>query len=438
MVHPKEWLNRVSLDMIKFNAYAEIPQEFVDSDRSALEDGIAATAYIHTPAIAESYIPPVIPRLWDENMHAARANMTLSALCAVADIWAELLVRNRDKVDKPIYMLWDEEIPLPSPATALFWLMVCETWPMPAKVAPSMPITNLTQAFPFQTIIPPQSGHMLYATQYPPEFTAPPRTRLPGMQLDGLLKQHMTREDRTRMAMTKQGTILYRPQEDHIQYRSHAGHGRISVRWNDGEGWPTTPVAQLDCGIAYTELMTSWWHLKLVQELRSQVMNNMLTQPGMPTHQDSLYTCPGGWIRQFSETGIAVNGPQNMAWTRSSDPVALHTGKLLKHVPSLTPRIWFGWTQVGPEYGVEDGKPTRKTSAIERWVMAYMKVRSHALGQLMYPRTVQIENQLEEHFKLRESRLTRAGRLAKANTSTAAFAEMFKKVVKPLDSSKEN
>src|SRR6185369_16148656 len=123
------------------------------------------TKYINSPSIPESYIPLV--QFGGHDGVAVAELFRQGALMFVHEIWTQLLVTHRDKREKQIYMLWDEEIPKPNLITALFWLMVCESWPMlrvPDNFSAS--VRTIQDLFPFQSFVLPSSGHRLYATQY--------------------------------------------------------------------------------------------------------------------------------------------------------------------------------------------------------------------------------------------------------------------------------
>lgn len=430
MTHPREWLSRYGLRFIDLPD--NIPAMMYEDEIIQAEHW--HTRLINTPTL-ESYVPPVEPGDW----RIVKEWFRQSALAVVHELWTQLLCSHLDKREKPIYLFWDEAIPVPNEQTILFWLMVCESWPMLASHEES-DAQDLNGLFPPQSIVLPSSGHRLHATQYPSEFVAPTRG-VNGLPLENLLNLHMTREDREKMNLMDFGTRVYRPQEAYIHYWSQtteSSQNRWPRNWHEYEGWPTVPMARFDSGIATFELRSSWWHLTYIQELRQDVMRFMITHPGMPTCYDSLYVCPGGWLRQFAESALMVQPSAigSRHWSPDNDSIALDGGAVLKLVPPVFPRVWFGWTHIGPKFEIDkDGQPKRILSASEIWVREYLRHRPAALQLLFKPVEAQgriiTERNISEHSAGLAKRLQRAGRLSKAKQANASFADAFRSVTLP-------
>ena len=350
----------------------------------------------------------------------------------IADIWTLILTRKWDKREKAIHLIWDEDIPKPTKLTSLFWLMVCESWPMALYANALMHDRFSPDAFQFQPFVMPASSHKLFATQYPPEFVVA-RKMMPSTALDQLLQDHMTREDRETMNKAIIYTQIHRPQvPNHVSYFQVTRSFIDSERWTDEEGWPTTPVASIDGGVANRELISSWWHLRKLEELRDIVMESAMTRIGIPTVHDALYTCPGGWIRQWSESVIAINDKfQGMPWTTDGAHVTIHSGITFPTVPPVAPRIWLGWTHHGPIYSVDEhGRPQRMESASSAWAQAYMQCRETALQMLFDPHSVDLETIQQHELAKRTRQLSNAGRLVESagtiKRGNAAFVAAFK------------
>lgn len=414
----------------EYHATPKIPYMSDMASIERMEEG-NFESYICSPGIS-SYMPLSIPIEWRrDTMKRTQDLFALSANEFVAEIWTQLLVRKLDKVNKPLYLFWDDEIPVPTPATALFWLLTCESWPMLDHMPyEGFDVTPLSYTFPYQSFVLPQSSNKLYSTHYPPEFS---RTYYPWaltVNLEQALNQYMTREDRSRMAQTDLQTRVHRPQSCYTNYWSHSVKNKRRARlhqWDDNDGWPTVPIGMLDSGVAMSELPSAWYHYQELFLIRQQVMSSMIAQPGIPTHHNSLYTCPGGWIRGWSEAGIVMKDMMTLFWTEDKDVIRLEDSQELSSVPKRTPRIWLGFTHFGPKFNITpSGQPERIETASERWAKAYMKNRHFALAALFdsqnYP-SHEIAKQQQRH---RTSQLERAGRLTKKGSDSVDFREQMK------------
>jgi hypothetical protein len=431
--HPRDWLDEHGFrPVLTTGVSREAMMLDQDIDMKAL--GIRL---IHTPAKRDTYLPII----------AAHASATelfkLSAMAFIAEIWTHLLVTKKDKNEKPIYLLWDDEIPIPNESTILFWLMICESWPMPrvdpVRARRSDSTTELHDLFPAQSFVLPASSHKLHSTQYPPEFVNAPAS-LPNTPLDLLLEAHMTRADREKMTSASYATRVHRPQGVPITHywamTTLDKRNRWPGLWIDEEGWPHVPVARLDSGVAKDELLSSWWHLRCLQLCRQGVMKDLLTSIGMPTSYGALFTCPGGWIRQWSESCVMINGSPSecLLWSTEHDSVTMASGMTFSNVPLIAPKIWLGWTHVGPKYDVLEGQAVREESASERWARAYMLHRPLALRMLFRPQSIpnaMLNHIHDEHLMRRTRQLKHAGRLTKATQGSKlqSFADAFRQVM---------
>lgn len=108
------------------------------------------------------YLPPMRLNLpfkpWLEHVQELYAR---SALAFIADVYCSILSRKGEIGSKNIHMLWDDLIPLPTQASAFFWLMHCETWPVIHSELDRLGKQGgLFDIFPPQAIVLPQHLHL--------------------------------------------------------------------------------------------------------------------------------------------------------------------------------------------------------------------------------------------------------------------------------------
>ena len=85
-------------------------------------------SYLVTPG-TPNYLNFYVPRS-DSWLHDVLIAYARSAQAFIADVWTQLALR-KTLDTKPLYLFWDQDVPKPNPATALFWLLQCESWPLP-------------------------------------------------------------------------------------------------------------------------------------------------------------------------------------------------------------------------------------------------------------------------------------------------------------------
>lgn len=374
------------------------------------------------------YMPALIPQNkdWPERI---RELVLTSTLALVADIWTQLLTTKRDYKEKEIYLLWDDEIPKPNPLTALIWLLTCESWPMlthqdinQMEINPN-DWDDLERLFPPQSFLLPQSTPYGYASTRPHGFSegmTPPLMQ--AKSLTGLLVSSMHRGDREKMESVADRPVLHRPQvKNPTSYVLHEKHTAPHATWRQWEGWPRTSMKMLDHNMAAHEYMESVHHIAALQNLRAGLMKNVLTIPGIPTHRDNLHTYAGKWIRNWSEVGLmTITRPgTELRWTTDDSSVTLNSGAKLAHIPPHAPRVWFGWTHVGPKYEQEAfGEVNKRViTASEEWARAYMAYRKHALRMLFFPDSIDVGTLLLRAGTARGNALDRAGRIGKPGST---------------------
>lgn len=360
-----------------------------------------------------NYLPPMIPD--DPNwLEQAQAAVNLSFRHLVADIWTQLLTLKRDAKEKPLYLLWDADVPKPNHMSALAWLLICETWPM---VSHRESAGKGTAIFPAQSFVLPQGTPLGFAGSQPYGYARRVNSFILGRSLNSLFVESLARHDREAMALMESHHAVYRPRaSDSTGYGFHAIKGyerEYSMQWV----WPRTTNVRADYGFAAYELQESDHHHKQVEKLRALVMNGVSPVPGMPTHRDNLHNVVGGSIRGFSEEGIQTlydTGNSRLPWSTDGDSIKLEHGVTLKSVPLHAPRIWFGFSKLGID------------SHANAWAEAYCKYRQAGLIQLMMPE-LPTTSDVEQATERRGQALKRAGRIkstiaaAKANDFAAAF-----------------
>lgn len=376
----------------------------------------AVDQLINTPG-TDDYLPPLIPSSADWLKNVQRL-VGISAHALVADIWTQLLILKRDYKEKPIYLFWDDEIPKPNPLTSLIWLLTCETWPMPNHFNPAG--NEWEHVFPRQTFLLPQSTPYGYSSSRPDGF-AIGKTAFVEKSLTGLLTQAMHRDDRANMEKVDEKPVIHRPQVGMTtSYQQHTRGGLSHNIWTANGGWPRISTKAYDQNMAAYEWLESEHHHAAIANLRASVMHDLLTIPGLPTHRDNIHRSAGAWIRNWSEIGVFTHGMQTIDWTPDCEPVRLNSGNLLRTVPNAAPRVWFGWTHIGPKYELElggAGAERRVASDSELWANAYLAHRATALKMLFTPESIDINQMLRDAASARAKLLERAGRLIKGGDS---------------------
>jgi hypothetical protein len=372
---------------------------------------------------------PMIPKA-DSWFTAVTEIVHLSFLGLVADIWTQLLASKRDAKEKRLYLFWDDAVPQSTPLTSLAWLLTCETWPMPNHLEPDLSKTR--DAFPPQSFVLPQSTPYGFAGTRPVGFARGMTGDLIlSRSLNSLLSESMHRGDRDAMALVGERTPIFRPSFA----TSYGHHVNRDERYAMMLKWPRLSTRDYDHGLAAHELQESWYHHRAIMDLRASIMNHVLVQPGLPTHQDNLHNPAGMWIRDWSELGLMLRQPKELlSWTPESTMIKLETGINLLRIPACAPRTWFGFTHIGPNYeGDGDSVPMKRVeTASERWAHAYLKHRAFALKMLFQPESINTADLVEEATSARAKLLERAGRLKKAAAKSgggfaAAFANVTKK-----------
>lgn len=387
---------------------------------------------------SEHYIPPLVPNRegW---IARARELVHYSFLGLIADIWTQILVGKKDHKEKDIYLLWDGEIPRPSPLTSLAWLLTCETWPMPTHEKredyPAGGPISYSDFFPPQSLVMPQSTPYGYASSRP-HGMAEGLTTYQSKGLTGLLTSSMHRGDRQNMEEVKEKIQVHRPQvKNYTHYDFHAEDRSHREQWSFFHGWPHTSTKYLDQNIAAFEWQESNEHAQGLKRLRQSMMAQVLTIPGLPTHRDNMHYSTGMWIRNWSEVGLICRAPEKqLDWTTDGNPVRLANEFSLKAVPVAAPRVWFGWTHHGQKFELDPitKREKRVESASESWAQAYLAVREQALTMLFDPESVDLTKLVHASTAARAKLLARAGRLRESQSNPkSVIDDAFAKFLNP-------
>lgn len=186
-----------------------------------------------------------------------------------------------------------------------------------------------------------------------------------------------------------------------------------------------------DQNLGAWDLQESDYHLLALDNLRTSVMRNVISTPGIPTCRDTLYQPAGMHIRAWSQQHLAVKNIDPLAWSPEHDKIQLGSGGYLNTIPLAAPRVWFGFTRTGERLTSELSETLAPPTSAESWVHAYFKHRATALNQLFYPERIELTQIVEDATSARAKRLSRAGRIKKSGeVSQDAMANIFGALIK--------
>lgn len=377
-----------------------------------------------------NYLPPM--RFHDGNdtatwqMAAALAYLR-STQNLIADIYMHWLKHKSDKDLNPINLMWDKDIPLPTEATALWWLMQCESWPLPTsdiarllRMAPAIG-DNLTHWFPPQPFVFPQCIHLN-------NITNRPRALIDAVGLSPMgVNENMTpdflaslnRSDREAFARTSSDvTPIFRPSNgDNMLCHERVGRSyeeisAIRSRYSEGK-FTSTPDGAVDTGYAREQIQASIHHLDFLQRLRGHIMAFSLTIPGLPSHRNSIYDGAGMHLMCYQRANLTLASQYPLHWTQNESRIVINDASSSATVPRIAPKFWFGFVGDHRDWNNPDVNQNRM-----HWVQAYLAVRPHALKQLFKPNTVDWDAIQLEAMKKRYSILHKAGRIVDPMEST--------------------
>ncbi len=376
-----------------------------------------------------SYLPALIPND-DSWLTSLQSLMRASWLGLIADFWTQLLIGKRDSKEKPLYLFWDDDVPKPSRLTSLAWLLICEAWPMPNHRLDSDVL------FPPQPFMLPQSTPYGFTGASPLAF-AEGETLITGYKsIASSFIDSLHRGDRENMAKCLESTVIYRPS---VQIATALGFHLakdFEARYAISNRWSGRSHARIyDQGLASWEITESISHLRALASLRQLVLSGVLTRPGIPTHPNALHQPAGMTIRNWSENGIAVASattPDAQPWTPDDNAIKLEHGVTLPRIPMITPRVWVGFSHIGPDFEKEGDSIH---TASERWAETYLAHRDWAVRMLFAPDSIDVQALRDEAASARAKRLERANRLKKTSGAGVAsgggrFAAAFASIMK--------
>lgn len=321
--------------------------------------------------------------------HDVHRAYTESAHSFIADVWCELLSLNSPP-EREIYFLWNKAIPKPNVATSLFWLLNCESWP----IAESADKANREGISCFTTngIIPPQSTGYEFSSNQPYSYSRAGRFGHSQKSLHKLMADGLTRFDREQMAvLDSQHTVVYDPdKDDFLDHNIKAG---------------------IACGLAQETIRESIPHLTELCHVRNVIMHGATIVPGLPTHQSSIYGLKGAYWRAWSESHFGVDYDGSISWTNNGDEIHLGETSLGTKVPTILPRIWFGWTDL---------------AARNDWIFAYLTYRRIAIRLLLDPNKRLIDS-VRTHTDVTRKReaLLRQGKRIRGNEDKTPKRSVF-------------
>ncbi len=401
--------------------------------KSQMYDG-PTLGSLASPTIPGSpnYLPPLKPAHipMDDWLPRISELMNESAYGFIAEVWTAILSRRDPAITPSIHLLWNDQIPKPSRLSALFWLFVCEVWPMVQsherlrlalkyRTGDEFPVGV---AHPPQPFMIPMSQHLNIAGSLP---TPPARSsyRTPNhQQLSTLLAQSMTRRDRELMSqMSIDHVPIYMPhKENRVTLADHivGGYDYVSE-----SGFLANRDMYEVGGHAHEPLAESYHHVAAIVKLREYIMAGLSVQPGLSTTISNVYGVPGGWIRCLSEDNLYINTSRMplQTWGMNQESILINGKRSGPSLPAMMPRVWFGWT------GTQRWLPQMEEFAAHfEWVKTYLEVRPFAIRLLFEPDVMNLDTAKYEALSKRHDVLTRVKRFAAPSKTDDNITNAFK------------
>ena len=274
----------------------------------------------------------------------------------IGDFWVKgfchdkIKSASKDLGHSPILTLWDSEIPLPNPLTALAWLLTCEFDPLAAR----------------PRIIIPESVDPFHANNqmegYDSAVRPSPRT-------------YEIRNLRARLS------------PEFIAQFNRSNRGGPAAVYTISRGKHKLAGMQERLPRETDELRLTAEEIRSITTRRMALMRHVLTPPLSPTSQDA-YWHSGYNIKSWSQHGLSVITPKSAVhrFTTAGDNIHVPAVDVpdsnISKVPSVTQPLWFGFTKA----------TTRGSTAAEVWLSHYMDQRSDALAQLESGDTLGVMN----------------------------------------------
>ena len=369
------------------------------------------------------YLPPMRPTgiKFQEWLAALQLLYARSAHSFIAEVYTSILNRRGAVGDKKIHMLWDDAIPRPTHATALFWLMHCETWPLlnsnvtQLLEAADSKILLLDNIFPHQPFVLPQSLHSQSLSLHANGYAKFVRESIGHYGLSYMFDKGLTRRDRDLFSkMNPDYQVIFRP-KNMICMHSHAQTTDVRARQvNQVYGnnrFTSTSVSIVDAGHGLSQTMESNLVLDQIMRLRAKIMDKTSIIPGLPTHASNLYAAPGVMWRPYNETHLSVKiDPDFTPLTHDNSRIQLDDS-IIDGTPCVMPRVWMGWST--PIDSINDPDVNQ---SMRKWALDYQVARSYAVRCLMHPELVLESFAAHVHAEsvVRHQKLSRVGRIVKS------------------------
>lgn len=386
------------------------------------------------------YLPPM--RVHNDKslavwLKSAAAMYAESSQQLIADIYMFWLKHKVEKPLTPITIMWDQHVPLPTEATALWWLMQCESWPLPTsdiarllRMAPAIG-DNLTHWFPPQPFVFPQGVHLNNITNRPGSHIEAKYHSAIGYteSMTHNFLASLSRADRDAFARTSSDvTPIFRPNNaDMMICHTRLGSTYEEISWlrsrySEGK-FTSNPDNAVDAGYAFDQIFASIHHLDYVQQLRNSIMQEAATIPGLPSHRHSLYGSSGMHLMCYQRANFSIKAKEATDWTHNSSRIVLNETSSAATIPRVSPKFWFGFTGDHRDWNNPDVNQHRM-----KWAQAYLSVRPMALRQLFKPDSVNWES-----IKL-DAAKTRYGILHRANRIVDPVADTIKSAITGFNS----
>lgn len=351
--------------------------------------------------------------------HAAESYLE-SSQQLIADIYMHWLKLRQDKPLTPITLMWNNEVPMPTEATILWWLLHCESWPLPTsdiakllRMAPAIG-DRLDFFFPPQPFVFPQCIHLNNITNQPRTLVAAHHSSPVGYEssLGPAFVNSLSRTDREHFSRTSSDvTPVFRPgYGDSILCHAMLGRPYEEIattrsRFSEDK-FTANPVNAVDSGYAFDQVAGSIHHLDVLHKLRQRIMHKAGTVPGLPTHRNSLYEGAGMHLLCYQKANLILHAKEPTPWTHNNSRIVINEMSSAPAIPQVAPKFWFGFTGDHRDWNNPDTNQARMN-----WVRAYLAMRPLALKQLFLPETIDWERIKMERARQRYSILHKASRI---------------------------
>lgn len=394
----------------------------VQSVPESITDSLEVSDYT-----SANYIPALIPGSHDWHVRIKQA-FAESAYAFIADVWAEILSQKTPKehVDS-LYVLWNQQVPKPTPASALFWMFMCESWPITRPAyrslfadSPNDPFVVEHNWFPPQPINLPISTPIDLANIQPcgwarNSFVLPSQKRL-----HPRLIMAATRQDRVMMNQMPHIAKQYYP-PGYVSILEFCNTRKTLLQ--SGYDWESRHV-EASSGLARGGVIEAQLHMDRLESLRKFVGDKTSLMSGIPTCYEATCDVPGLHLRHLSER---INYTKPFDDTLMDFDI-LNSGTIqiselgtIGKVPAVLPPVWFGFAGEGLWVAENEG-----IADANKWVAAYVENRRHAITQFIKPDAIALRKLNSAEQVKRFNRIQKAAKATGGNPKVnAAIANAF-------------